>query len=286
MNSNDAKPRWRDMDAEERALAYSPSKALPDGDLTPYIDAYVRDSAEVHQTYGPARVLEYGDAPSQTIDLFLPKDLSNTPLHIFIHGGYWQALSKTESCFAAAGFLENGVGFAAIDYTLAPKATLDEIIAETLNAVSYLFENAQRLGIDPTRISISGSSAGAHLAAMTCLGLAPEQKPNSVILFSGIFELEPLIGTYVNDPLHLDIPKAQKNSPLLKNLNKFPKALIAWGEIETDEFKRQSQYFAGQLPHAETFEIPHRNHFDVVYELSNGSPLAQRVLSLVTCKGM
>lgn len=282
MSAQDETPRWREMDAQTRADAYSPSKALPDGDLTPFLDAYARDSEAVYRRYSDVQVLPYGAKASQTIDLFSPKTDAAAPLHIFIHGGYWQALSKRESTFAAPGFLENGVAFAAIDYTLAPQATLPEIVAECLSAVTYLFENARMLGIDPARITLSGSSAGAHLAAMTCLGLSAANKLQGVVLLSGVYELEPLIGTYVNDPLKLDKVTAQANSPMLQDLSSFPPTLIAWGAVETDEFKRQSKCFAEHLGTVECSEIAEHNHFDVVYALSDESDFAKRVLTLAS----
>ena len=279
---SDIAPRWREMDAAARDVAYSPSKALPDGDLTPYLEAYAKQSAATYAAHPHVQTLHYGAQDSQTVDLFMPETDDPAPLHIFIHGGYWQALSKRESTFPAQGFLDQGVAFAAVDYTLAPHATLDEITAECLDAVSYLFEQADLLCLDPARISLSGSSAGAHLAAMTCLDLAPQHRPNGVILLSGIYELEPLVGTYVNEPLKMSVEDARYNSPSLRDLTTFPPTLLAWGEIEPDEFKRQSASFALQLPKAEAMEIKGRNHFDIVHDLSNGSDLAQALAKL--CK--
>lgn len=117
------------------------------------------------------RTVRYGDKAANTLDLFHTGASSAVPLVIFIHGGYWQALSKQDSAFPASGFLDQGIAYAALDYTLAPNATLDDIVAECVGAVTFLFENATALGIDPKRISLCGSSAGAHLAAMVCLVL-------------------------------------------------------------------------------------------------------------------
>lgn len=271
---------WREMSDTERGIAYSPSKALRGGDWTPYIAAYTARSAATYAAHPNMQTLRYGGKPAHTLDLFLPETDVPAPLHIFIHGGYWQALSKRESTFPAQGFLDQGIGYAALDYTLAPDASIDEISAECLAAVTLLFEQAEALGINPARIAISGSSAGAHLAAMTCLSLAPKDKPRAAILLSGVYELEPLVGTYINEPLKMTCDDAQQNSPALKDLSNFPPALVAWGEIEPIEFKRQSQDFAALLPQASTIEIPKRNHFDIVDDLSNDSALARRIAAL------
>jgi arylformamidase len=272
-------PQWRSLNAQERALAYSPSKALPDGDLTPYIEGYAKDSAAIYAAHPNMQTLHYGDSPTQTIDLFVPDTTAPAPLVIYIHGGYWQALSKLESTFAAQGFLDNGIAFAAVDYTLAPDASLTQIEEECVRAVQHLYEHEEHSKLDKSRITLCGSSAGAHLVAMTCINLPFE--PKCAVLLSGIYDLEPLIGTYVNDPLHLNVETARHSSPIHHDLSRFPKALLAYGEIETDEFKRQSHAFAALLPDAECLEIPTRNHFDIVYDISNESALAARVLELV-----
>ncbi len=276
----DATPRWREMDDAARADAYSPSKALPDGDLTPFLQAYIDRSAAAHQACGPVQAVRYGPLASNTIDLVVPDDEGPAPLLVYIHGGYWQELSKRESFLPAPDCLARGIGFAAVDYTLAPAATIDAIGAECLAAVSTLFDEARSLGIDPDRIVLSGSSAGAHLVAMTCLALPADKRPRGVVLLSGIYELEPLIGTYVNDALGMDVTTARRNSPALADLSGFPPALIAWGAVETDEFKRQSRTFATLLPAAETLEVLLRNHFDILFDLADDSALGGRTVAL------
>ncbi len=274
-------PNWRNMSDAQRADAYSPSKALPDGDLTPYLRAYADESAAVYAANPSMQTLHYGARASQSLDLFVPQTDRPAPLVIFIHGGYWQALSKCDSVFPASGFLQNGIAFAAIDYTLAPEASLPEIQSECVSAVSLLIERAKTLGIDPSRIALAGSSAGAHLVAMTCANMPASHRPKAAILLSGVFELEPLIGTYINEPLQLDIQSAQACSPIQQDLSRFPPTLLAWGQIETEEFKRQSRAFAQVLPKAASMEIAQRNHFDIVFDLSNDSPLAARLREMV-----
>ena len=280
----DAKPLWRDMDAATRASAYSPSSVLPRGDLMPFIRRYIDLSVQVYQSYN-VQTVTYGPKPANTIDLILPAT-HPAPLHVFIHGGYWQELSKRESMFPAPDTLARGIGFAAVDYTLAPHASLDEIVAECTAAITHLFENAEALGIDRTRIVISGSSAGAHLAAMTCQTLPTHMRPKGAVLISGVYELEPLIGTYINDPLHLDVAAAHRNSPALHSVAHFPRTVITWGEQETDEFKRQSRQFAQLLQDADTqvtaFEVPNRNHFDIVEDLAGDTPLGNALADLLS----
>ena len=285
MSAEDALPQWRAMDDETRAVAYSPSSML-DGPLDPYLVAYAENSRRAYERCPHMQVLRYGPGEANTIDVVVPDADAPVPMLVFIHGGYWQALSKTDAFFPAPDALSRGIAYAAVDYTLAPDAPLEQIIGECRRAIEYLIEKAGDLNIDPARIILSGSSAGAHLAAMCCLSLPVPKRPAGAVLISGIFELEPLVGTYVNDPLGLDAEAAHRNSPALADLAGFPPALIAWGGIETDEFKRQSRYFAGLLRaaggEAECLEMETRNHFDIVEDLANDSALGRKTALLVT----
>ncbi|MDK3017598.1 alpha/beta hydrolase [Pseudodonghicola flavimaris] len=283
---------WPGMTAAERARAYSPSSML-DGPIDPWIAAYADKSAAARAGLCGWQSLSYGPHPRQAIDLIRPDLPGPVPLHIFIHGGYWQELSKAESLFPAPALLTGGTAFAALDYRLAPEARLEEIVQDCLDGLRELTARAGDLGIDPAAITLSGSSAGAHLAALCCLRLPVEQRPRAVALVSGIYDLEPLVGTYINDPLQLTPATARALSPgclPTTALSGFPPALLAWGAAETDEFKRQSLRFAGQLSRAgaqvATAEIPGRNHFDVIEGIAAPGPLATAFDHLKTQAGL
>jgi arylformamidase len=206
---------------------------------------------------------------------------------VFIHGGYWQELTSSDSLFPSQSCLERGWGFAAIDHTLAPEASLDQIVGECCLAVSTLVAQAEALGFDASRLILTGSSAGAHLAAMVATNRGDTRTDIAgLVLVSGIFELEPLIGTSVNDRLGLDQEVSRRNSPLKLEVAGFPSTLIAYGADETSEFKAQSDAFAEHLAEAGTtvslLEIAGRNHFDVVLELTQPkTPLGDAVGQLV-----
>ena len=137
----------------------------------------------------------------------------------------------------------------------------------------------QNWSINTQEIILSGSSAGAHLAACVLQAAADNaQGLNSqlfaqAILFSGVYDLRPLVDTYVNAPLGLNMATAATLSPGLNSNRCLPSCLVVWGANETSEFKRQSQQYATFLAAdsvpVESLEIAQRNHFDVVYELAN-----------------
>src|SRR5580693_963679 len=180
---------WRDWPLAERERQYSPSRCVPA--YPPYFEAYVARSRDAERRCRCYKDLRWGEQPEETFDYF-PAATPDAPLLVYFHGGYWQELSKNESLFAAPDCVTNGIAFAAIDYTLAPRATLGTIVEQCRQAIASLHRQAPALGFDARRIYVSGSSAGAHLAAMLLVagwqaayGLAEDVVSGGVLL-SGI----------------------------------------------------------------------------------------------------
>ena len=278
------------MNPEQLEREYSPSSVIG-GNYGPYIREYAIRSEKARAACRHFETLTYGDEPSNSVDIALPEGAGGCPLIVYIHGGYWQELSKSESLFGADIFCNRGIAFAAVDYTLAPKAGLSKIVFECRSALETLFVHAVRLGIDQERIFVAGSSAGGHLAAMCCCSTnghdeAAGNRVSGLILLSGVYELEPLVQTSVNDALGMTVQEARRNSPLLLDTGSFPDTIVTWGEQETPEFKRQSRALGTKLQSpmrsVQAFESPSRNHFDVVHDMYDPhTKLGQSILELV-----
>jgi len=281
------------FDQAELDREYSPSSCVDD--ISVFLDAYAsasckaKDRAIKEGSCLPD--IAYGRHEDERLDLFLPPTTDHTPLHIYIHGGYWQALSKEDSLFAAPMFQQHGSFFAALNYSLAPNATLTQIVRQIRLAISWLFEHADNWGFDRDRIYLSGSSAGAHLAIMMLLtdwsqyGL-PQDVIKGVCAVSGIYDLEPIRLSYVNEPLGMSLKEAAANSPMGKKLRNHCPIILAYGDNETNEFKRQTNEYRDfllQFGATVTFsEIEDRNHFDVVMDLMNAdSWLARQALKQI-----
>jgi len=286
------------MTLADREREYSPSSCIG-GNYQPFLDEYQARSEEALQRHAVVLNLSYGEKASNRLDFFpAPATATLPPLLVFIHGGYWQELTKASSLFPANGCVPEGIAFAAIDYTLAPEASVLDIVRECRAALRWLHAQGAALGFDPQRIVVAGSSAGAHLAAMCCLrGWAsdpdlPPGLPQAAVLVSGIYVLEPLIGTSIDAALSLTPDEAALVSPGLLPLDGFPPALLCWGEFETNEFKRQGTEFASRISRARSgsdtdtgisaFEVPSRNHFDVILDLAQrDTPLGDAALALL-----
>ncbi len=269
---------------------YSPSSCIDD--INVYLDEYARASKAAKSDALKDSLckpdLHYGAGAEETLDLFLPDGSSPAPLHVFIHGGYWQLLSKDESCFAAPMLQQHDSYFAAVNYTLAPQQTLTGIVEENRRAITWLYQHADDLGFDRERIYLSGHSAGAHLAMMMLLtdwpklGL-PGDVIKGVCAVSGVYDLEPVRLSHVNEKVGMDSAEAERNSPIRHSLANHCPVIFAYGENETAEFKRQTDEYGDVLRKARIpmalREIEDRNHFDVILDLADASTwLSQQVL--------
>ena len=113
------------------------------------------------------------DGHELKLDLYLPKDVKNPPLVVFIHGGSWRANSY-KNC-QTPWLTEYGFAVASISYRLSQDAVFPAQIHDCKAAVRWLRANADELGYDATRIGVAGTSAGGHLALL--LGVTGGLKP-------------------------------------------------------------------------------------------------------------
>jgi arylformamidase len=275
------------MDQATREREYSPSSVIG-GDYAAYLERYSVQSTEAFRTLAVERDLRYGAAPRALLDYFpAPASAHRPGLFVYIHGGYWQELSKEQSAFLAPAWHAAGFAYAAVGYTLAPQARLPGIVSECRAALTWLHGRADILGFDAEHMVVAGSSAGGYLAAACADGSSLPLR--GIVCVSGIYDVAPLIGTSINDALGLDAAAAAALN-LFSARRHFCPAVVAWGEIETSEFKRQGRAFAERLaaegaPHR-CLEVPGRNHFDVVLELGRAaSPLFAAAHALFTGGG-
>ena len=209
--------------------------------------------------------LRYGPAERNRIDLFPGK--AAHPLLVFIHGGYWQMREKETFAFVATGPLSHGIGIALVGYTLAPQARLDGIVAEIRSSLDYLSK-------DHPRIVLSGWSAGGHLTAMAM----PHPAAAAGLAISGIYDLEPMRLSYINDKLRLDEAEQKRNSPMFLPAVKKP-LVVAYGKAELPEMQRQSEDYAKKV-NAQALGLKGHDHFTILEEFSPEGALTEALRSL------
>jgi len=215
----------------------------------------------------------FGDGPDETIDIFVAS-ASNAPIHVFIHGGYWQAMNKTDFSYIADGFVDAGATLVVVNYTLAPDADIDEIVGQCRAALAWVWRNGNDIG-DRDRIFVSGHSAGGHLTAMMMatdwsgLGIdLPADLVKGGCTISGLFDLEAMRLCYVNDKLQLTKDQVALQSPIHVPPTRVAPLIIAVGGDETEEFHRQASEYARQCQQnglsPDVMTLPGINHYSIV----------------------
>jgi arylformamidase len=282
---------YHSMDHETLEREYSPSSCIDD--IMIFINQYIDESKKAHEVLKDQMIkdVKYGPEERSHMDVFVPKGDGPFPVHVFIHGGYWQELSKNESAFSAPNFIDHDIIFIALDYTLAPDATMFEIVEQTRHGIISILKIALKFKGDPSNITISGSSAGGHLVAevlstdWNTYGF--DKCPiKGALTISGVFDLEPIVDTYVNEPLKMTKEDAFLISPLHHIPDDCCPIVFTVGENETSEFHRQTNEYMKAcnkkgIP-TSYVEMPDCNHFDIVMNLNkkDGS-LFQAVLSQI-----
>jgi arylformamidase len=165
--------------------------------------------------------------------------------------------------------MAHGINVALIGYTLAPDATLDEIVAEIHAGIDFLTRQLPALGGDGKGIVVSGWSAGGHLTAMALAH--PFVRAGMGI--SGIYDLEPIRHSYLNAKLSLDEAASRRNSPMMLPGGPMKPISLVVGAAELPLLRKQTADFAGNrarhgLP-VTYEEIAGANHFTIMNELAS-----------------
>lgn len=95
------------------------------------------------------------------------------PLVIHFHGGAWRFGDKSSMLYSVNGqhrvrerLQASGYFVASVNYRLSHRALFPAQLHDAKSAVRYFRAHAERFGIDPHRIAVSGASAGGHLAQL------------------------------------------------------------------------------------------------------------------------
>lgn len=246
---------------------------------------WARDAAAYREAAGARAALDlaYGDEPRRRLDIFAPAGGSGGPVALFVHGGYWQAMDKSSSSHVARGANAHGITVVVAGYTLCPATTMAGIVEELRMAVAFI---AKRFG---KPVTVFGHSAGGHLTA--CLlatdwrAFDPALPPDTVpagLPISGLFELEPLIGTTLNERLRLDAAEARRLSPLFWPVQAGKRVSAHVGANESSEFLRQTRSLVERWGAAGVaitgVEVPHASHFGVIAALADPASAMTRDL--------
>lgn len=237
-------PLYRDFQTQAEIDAqYNAAQAVPD--FPRYGQRNAALSQQLRQSLPCVLDVPYGPTLAETLDIF-PAEQPHAPVFMFIHGGYWRALSSKDYSLVATGLRRRGVTTVVVNYALCPQVSIEEIVRQVRASVAWTLRNIAAHGGDPARVVMGGHSAGGHLTAM-CLQSAwaadyglPQDPLAGAVLISGLYDLRPLRYSYLQPMIQLDEGIVQRCSPLFGVRASRTPALVTWGGNESAEFARQS----------------------------------------------
>jgi len=247
-------------------------------------DAIVDDirarSASARRSLAMEANVAYGDGPDETLDLFLPDRPSpRAGIHMFIHGGYWRMFSKEDYSCIAQTVTRAGAVAAVVDYSLMPSVRMEVLVDQVRRAKAFLLAQAPRFSAAPERFSVSGHSAGAHLATFLFDRSRPPSGVTSAFLLGGLYDLKPLQASFLRDEIAITDEEVERFTPMRREHDPGTRVEIFAGALETPPFHEQAEAFGQVLVRqglrVETGLIAGGDHMSTVRDLAvAGTPAA------------
>ena len=234
-------------------------------------------SQRTRQTLPCVLDVAVGESEFQRIDIF-PAESGPSPIYVFIKGGYWYSLDKSEYSYIAEGMRPHGLTTVTLNFGLAPEHNMDTIVTHCRSAMIWLWHNAEEIGADRNRIHVGGHSAGGHLA-MNLLGTdwpvfdpdIPVDLVKGACSIGGLHDLEPISKSFLNEKLRLTDEQVSRYSPVSLEYASPAHLLLVAAIDESPELHRQSRIMQTRwqsLGYPSELLVPEDvDHFSVVNDL-------------------
>ncbi|EWY36877.1 esterase [Skermanella stibiiresistens SB22] len=264
---------WLKLPQAERDAAYNNGAAVANSKA----HSAERNAASAEfRARRPAKLdLAYGASERLKWDLYPAADPA-APCLAFIHGGYWQMNSREGFACLAEGPLAQGWSVAMPSHTLAPDASLTQIVAEIRAAFDWLAAHGVEHGVAGPIVA-AGWSAGGHLTAM----VLDHPAVAAGLAISGVYEVGPIRDTYLNEKLALTDAEIETLSPMRLPVVQKP-LMVSYGAAELPALVANSEEFhalrAAAGATGALVPITGADHFTVLDELRSPDGILTRRL--------
>ncbi|TIP01791.1 MAG: alpha/beta hydrolase [Mesorhizobium sp.] len=208
----------------------------------------VRRSAATRARVPMATDVPYGPDGTETVDLFFPQGKRDRlPVHMFIHGGYWRMFSKRDYSYVADTVTNAGAIAVIVDYALMPSVRMATIVDQIRRARQWIQEHIASHGGDPGQLTVSGHSAGAHLATMLFDDNTRPSAIKGALLLGGIYDLRSLQESFLAAEIAITDDEVERFSPINHRFDPSVRVELFVGADETPPFHSQAAAFAENL---------------------------------------
>jgi len=208
----------------------------------------VRRSEDTRANVPMVADVAYGADATETIDLFFPEGKRDRlPVHMFIHGGYWRMFSKRDYSYVAETVTKAGAIAVIVDYALMPVVRMAAIVDQVRRARRWVLDHIANHGGDTGLLTVSGHSAGAHLATML---FDDGNRPSGIkaaLLLGGLYDLKPLQTSFLANEIAITDEEVRRYSPINRSFDPSVTLEISVGADETPPFHSQAALFADHL---------------------------------------
>ncbi|KAK3864150.1 hypothetical protein Pcinc_030138 [Petrolisthes cinctipes] len=297
-------PPWRTLTLKELEHEYSPSRwshRYPaDQVVGEHINITTKASLVARKAVQCQLNVRYHQGPRALLDVYgedLPHD---SPVFVYVHGGFWQWKEggKDISNSMVTNLHSQGIVTVVLQYDIAPQVGIGEMVEQVRQGVLWACKLAAERG--SVGVVLAGWSAGGQLVTQVVSqfggkGGTDLDLVRGVVSLSGIFDLRPLVSTYVNEPLHLTESTAWSLSPL----SWVDRLRSAWvsrglallplvGQQESNEFKRQAREYAKAwqevgLEAEEVKVLEGIDHFSIIEDMAvSESPVISHIIAFIS----
>lgn len=142
-----------------------------------YLGLY-RRIFQAKKTITPEKI-SFGKEKAQYFLYYEPQNIKSEKIILWIHGGGWNAGSPKFFDFVGQSIAREGYRFLSLGYRLSPKNKYPCQIEDVWEGYHAAIAFLQQKAIDTSKIIVSGSSAGAHLASILCYGKTMPPSPDA-----------------------------------------------------------------------------------------------------------